>query len=160
MPASLASLFTESECAVLAVIAGEVKHHGACDLPIDQVAALAGVCRTSVQNALHEARRLGLIKIVYRPQHGRKHLPNVVEIVSAEWRMWIKRGPTAHRPIGSKTLQHTSKILNPTKITKGRKPLHQGASSSQHHRPGGSVVGLRESDGLPLRENARMCASS
>ncbi|SCW33994.1 hypothetical protein [Ancylobacter rudongensis] len=116
MPAALASLFTESESAALAIVAGEVKHHGACELPIDKLAALAGVCRTSAQNALHEARRLGIIKITHRPQRGRKHLPNRVEIVSPEWRTWLKRGPTAHRPIGSKTISQ-GKNLNPTKST-------------------------------------------
>ncbi|MDQ0347848.1 hypothetical protein J2S76_002275 [Ancylobacter vacuolatus] len=120
MPAALAACFTEAESAALAIVAGEVKHRGACELPIDQIAALSGVCRTSVQNALHEARRLGLIDIAHRPQKGRKHLPNRIEIVSPEWSAWIKRGPTSHRPIGSKRSER-SKNLNPTKSQKQRK---------------------------------------
>ncbi|MBS9475542.1 hypothetical protein [Ancylobacter radicis] len=114
MPDKLRGRFTEAERAVLAIVAGEVKHRGACDLPIDKIAALAGVCRTSVQNALHEARRLGLIRVTNRPRRGAKSLPNMVEIVSPEWLAWIKRGPTAHRPIGSKSVAR-SKIMNPTK---------------------------------------------
>jgi hypothetical protein len=79
----------EGQRAVLCIVAGEIKHRGLCDLPIDKIAALAGVCRTTVQTTIHEARRLGHIKITERPIPGRKHLPNVVEIASAEWRAWI-----------------------------------------------------------------------
>jgi hypothetical protein len=74
----------EGQRAVLCIVAGEIKHRGLCDLPIDKIAALAGVCRTAVQTTIHEARRLGHIKITERPIPGRKHLPNVVEIASAE----------------------------------------------------------------------------
>lgn len=152
MPATLASFFTESEGAVLAIIAGEVKHHGICELPIDQIAALAGVCRTSVQNALHEARRLGLIRITHRPQRGRKHLPNVVEIVSPEWRAWLKRGPTVHRPIGSKTsaqAKNLSTTKNTEKNVRGISRLRGTtvplpAPSSVH--PRGDVAGLLDDD--------------
>ncbi|CAA0095134.1 Uncharacterised protein [Starkeya nomas] len=152
MPAALASCFTESESAVLAIVAGEVKHHGTCELPIDQMAALAGVCRTSVQNALHEARRLGLIRVMHRPQRGRKHLPNVVEIVSPEWRAWLKRGPTAHRPIGSKSSAQV-KNLSPTKSTertlRGRDLV--GGDVAQYsvtlaRHPSGDATGLRDDD--------------
>jgi hypothetical protein len=79
----------EGQRAVLCIVAGEIKHRGLCDLPIDKIAALAGVCRTTVQTTIHEARRLGHIKITERPIPGRKHLPNVVEIASAEWPAWI-----------------------------------------------------------------------
>ncbi|PWB90683.1 hypothetical protein C5688_09160 [Methylocystis sp. MitZ-2018] len=115
MPPNLRCHYTEGQRAVLCIIAGEVKHSGNCDLPIDKIAALAGVCRSTVQNALHEARRLGHIKITERPQPGRKNLTNVVHIVSAEWLTWIKRGPAAHRPdrIGS----NSPKTVSPTKST-------------------------------------------
>ena len=115
MPPNLRCHYTEGQRAVLCIIAGEVKHSGNCDLPIDKIAALAGVCRSTVQNALHEARRLGHIKITERPQRGRKNLTNVVHIVSAEWLTWIKRGPAAHRPdrIGS----NSPKTVSPTKST-------------------------------------------
>jgi hypothetical protein len=102
LPPNLRPHYTLGQLAVLCIIAGEVKHHGICDLPIDKIAALAGVCRTTVQTTLHEARRLNHIKITERPQPGRKSLPNLVEVISPEWRVWLKRGPSAHRPIGSK----------------------------------------------------------
>lgn len=113
MPPELRALFTEAERAVLAIIAGDVKHRGICDRPNDQIAALAGVCRSTVQNALRAAGRLGLIKVTARPRPGQKNLPNLIEIVSPEWRAWIRRGPTAHRPIGFKT----AKTVSPTKST-------------------------------------------
>lgn len=113
LPANLRHHYTEGQRAVLAIIVGEVKHHGVCDLPIDQIAALAGVCRTTVQNALHEARRLGHIAVTERPQRGRKSLTNLVTITSPEWSIWLKRGSTAHRPIGSKAV----KTVSPTKST-------------------------------------------
>ena len=65
LPNTLRHFYTEGQRAVLCIIAGEVKHHGVCDLPIDKIAALAGVCRTTVQTTLHEARRL-------RPHHDHR----------------------------------------------------------------------------------------
>jgi hypothetical protein len=103
--------YTEGQRAVLCIIAGEIKHHGVCDLPISKIAALAGVCRTTVQTTLHEARRLSHIRITERPVPGRKHKPNLIEIASPEWRTWVKRGPSAHRTIGSKTVN----LVSPTK---------------------------------------------
>jgi len=69
LPPNLRQHYTEGQRAVLAVVAGEIKHHGVCDLPIDKVAALAGVCRTTVQTTLHEARRLFHVKITERGLH-------------------------------------------------------------------------------------------
>jgi hypothetical protein len=117
LPANLRHHYTEGQRAVLCIIAGEVKHHGICDLPIDKIAALAGVCRTTVQTTLHEARRLHHIRVTERPVRGRKHLPNVVEIIAREWRAWIKGAPTAHRPIGSKVVN----LVSTTKSTDSQK---------------------------------------
>jgi hypothetical protein len=84
LPDTLRHHYTEGMRAVLCIIAGEVKHHGLCDMPIDKIAALAGVCRTTVQTTLHEARLLAHVKITERPVPGRKNLTNVVEITSRE----------------------------------------------------------------------------
>jgi hypothetical protein len=89
---------------VLCIIAGEVKRCGVCDLPIDKIGALAGVCRTTVQTTLHEARLLGHIRIVERPVPGRKHQTNLVTIISGDWSAWITR---QHRRIGSNILSTT-----------------------------------------------------
>jgi len=122
MPWGLCNKFSESLRAVLAIIGGEVKYSGNCDLAIDHIGALAGVCRSSVQAAIHEARRLGLIRVTERPQPGRKNLTNVITVISKEWLAWIKRGPAAHRParIGSKisavkkNLRRAANFLSPT----------------------------------------------
>ena len=92
-------------------VAGEIKRHGICDFPIDKIAALAGVCRTTVQTTMHESARLGHIRITPRPRPGRKSLTNIVEIISTEWKTWIKRGPSPARQIGS----NPAKIASPTK---------------------------------------------
>jgi hypothetical protein len=78
LPDNLRQYYTEGQRAVLCIVAGEIKRVGVCDLPIDKIAALAGVCRTTVQTAMHEARRLHHIKITERPVPGRKSLPNLV----------------------------------------------------------------------------------
>lgn len=123
LPDTLRHHYTEGQRAVLCIIAGEVKHHGVCDLPIGRIASLAGVCHTTVQTTLHEARRLGHIKITERPVRGRKNLTNLVHIVSAEWRTWITRGPSAHRPIGSKSV----KLVSATKSRDIQKDRFAGA---------------------------------
>jgi hypothetical protein len=97
LPDNLRQHYTEGQRAVLCIVAGEVKHHSICDLPIDKIAALAGVCRTTVQTTMHEARRLGHITITERPQHGRKSLTNIAQIRSPEWRVWVCRASTPSR---------------------------------------------------------------
>jgi hypothetical protein len=113
MPDTMRHHYTEGERAVMCIVAGQVKRQGICDLSIDEIADRAGVGRTTVQNAMHEARRLSHVKITERRQRGAKNLTNVVEIISAEWRDWIKRGPSAARGTGSKGFTN----VNTTKIT-------------------------------------------
>ena len=119
LPDTIRHHYTEGERAAMCVVAGEVKRHGICDLSIDEIADRAGVGRTTVQNAMHEARRLGHVEITERPRRGAKNLPNAVKITSAEWHawIWIKRGPSAARGIGSKTFTN----VNTTKIIDLRK---------------------------------------
>lgn len=112
LPDTLRQFYTEGQRAVLCIVAGEVKHHGVCNLPIGKIAALAGVGQTTVQTALHIAwRGCAHIKITHRPRRGQKSLTNIVEITSPEWLTWIKRGPSAHKP---DRVQNAEKA-NPTK---------------------------------------------
>lgn len=109
-PPDVRSHYTEGECAVLTVIAGEVKRQGVCDWPIDKIAAIPGVCRTTAQNAIRKAAQLHHITVQHRPVKGRKSLTNVIRIVSPEWSTWIEHGPGT----GFKTMS-ASKFLNTTK---------------------------------------------
>src|SRR5687767_11073492 len=76
LPPALASRFTLAEQAVLAVVAAEHQKHGACTLPIGNVAALAGVSETTVRNAVREARRLGFLQVEERRVSAWRNLPN------------------------------------------------------------------------------------
>lgn len=93
LPDPLRQEYTEGQRSVLTVIAGEVQARGFCDLPIDRIAALAGVCRTTVQTTLYEAGLRGHLAVQRRPRPGQKSLPNLVTITSAEWLVWLRRGP-------------------------------------------------------------------
>lgn len=101
MPPAQAEHYPEGMRSVGGVIASEVKRHGVCDWCVDKIAAIAGVCRTTVQNYLWWAQKLGHIEVTYRPVKGSKSLTNVVKIVSTEWKEWIRRAPVV-RPIGLK----------------------------------------------------------
>ncbi|WP_210421560.1 hypothetical protein [Sinorhizobium fredii] len=77
----------------MTVIVNDVKAQGECDRPLDSIAAIAGVCRTTVQNALRAAKRNNHVRVYYRPRPGKKNLPNVIRITNKEWLAWINRGP-------------------------------------------------------------------
>jgi hypothetical protein len=110
VPAKIAASFTPAEIAVLTVIGRQCQGSGVCVLPIDAIAALAGCCRTSVQNALRQARGLGLILVKERRIPGQKSLTNVIRIISPEWRNWLERGG---RGIGFRKLNPTNTIFSP-----------------------------------------------
>jgi hypothetical protein len=93
MPPGLALHFTVGEQAVLSVVATEVKLRGQCDLYTDQIAAFAGVGRSTTRNALRQAKRLGLLQIDERRLSHRYNDANRITIVSPEWRTWL-----AHKP--------------------------------------------------------------
>src|SRR4051794_11392714 len=92
MPPSLACKFTVSELAVLRILGDEVRLHGCCDRSIAELAARAGCGRTTAQNAIRQASRLGLVTVQERRREGRKNDTNVIRIVSKEWTMWLTRG--------------------------------------------------------------------
>ncbi len=93
LPPTLAAQFTLAEQAVLAVVAVEVSKRGTCALTVAHLAALAGVCATTVKNALKAAHSLGLIRIEERRLTAWRNLPNLVSITSPEWLSWLRLGP-------------------------------------------------------------------
>lgn len=119
MPPQVSDRFTEGERAVLVVIAFEVRNHGCCELAIDAIGAKAGCSRTTVHNALGEARRLGMIHVQARERPGAKNLTNVITIVSLEWSTWLKAGIGSKRPIAPSL---ASRFSCPTKTV--RETLH------------------------------------
>jgi hypothetical protein len=92
VPAKIAASFTMGEIAVLTVVARQCQRAGACTLPTDAIAALAGVCRRTVQNALSHARLIGLILVRERRVPGRPSGTNVIRIASPEWSTWLRLG--------------------------------------------------------------------
>ena len=109
MPAHLAQSFTPAEVAVLRIVADEHRDRGGCDRSVDEIAARAGVCRRTVQNALRHAERLGLVSITERRRDGARNLPNIVRVISREWLAWIEHHAKARerRGIGCKTVHAT-----------------------------------------------------
>ncbi|HML42898.1 MAG TPA: hypothetical protein PKE13_08255 [Hyphomicrobium zavarzinii] len=92
MPPQLAAEFTTGQLAVLAIVADEAGAEGRCALCLDQIAARAGVCRTTARAALRLAEKAGLLTRTERRQPGRASLTTVLRIISPEWRLWIKHG--------------------------------------------------------------------
>ena len=112
MPDTLRHHYTEGERAGLCIVVGEIKRRGMCDAPIDKMAAQAGICRTTMQNALRKARQLRHLNVIERPTPGRKHQTNLITIASPQWRTWIARAPSEHRPIGFKSVKMVSTTKN------------------------------------------------
>src|SRR3954463_16198669 len=92
LPPALAARFTLAEQAALAVVAAEHRRGGDCRLTNQEIADVAGVSLTTVKNALRAARGLNLISIEERRLTAFRNAPNVVRIVSPEWRAWLRLG--------------------------------------------------------------------
>jgi hypothetical protein len=91
MPGRL-SRYTISELAVLKILSDEWLAHGVCDISLNELGARAGVCRSVAQRTVQLAEADGLIRVQNRPRSGRKHLPNLVWIIRAEWIDWLMKG--------------------------------------------------------------------
>lgn len=92
VPCRIAAHYTLGEQAVLTVIARQCQQSGVCSLPIDAIAALAGVCRSTVQNTLRLAREGVHLIVRERRRKGLPSLSNLITIASSEWRTWLKLG--------------------------------------------------------------------
>ncbi|MCJ2119314.1 helix-turn-helix domain-containing protein [Methylobacterium sp. J-001] len=90
LPPGLAARFTLAEQAVLALVAAEVARRKDCRLSIENMAAVTGVCRSTVKNAIREAARLGLLTVEERQITGFRNDTNIVRIVSPEWLAWLR----------------------------------------------------------------------
>ena len=90
LPPGIAARFTLAEQAVLALVAAETARRKDCRLSIENMAAVAGVCRSTVKNAIREARQLGLLTVEERQITGFRNDTNVLRIISPEWLAWIR----------------------------------------------------------------------
>lgn len=88
LPPAIAARFTLAEAAVLAVVTAETLKRGDCRLFHEQIAAIAGVSRSTVRASLRRARELGLITSEERRSSAWRNLSSVVRIVSREWQAW------------------------------------------------------------------------
>jgi hypothetical protein len=92
LPSKLERQFTMGARAVLKIVGDEVRAKGLCMLYLGEIAARAGVCLTTARNTIRDASFMGLVTIQERKQHKKPNLANIVRIISAEWRDWIKSG--------------------------------------------------------------------
>ena len=128
LPPSIAARFTPAEAAALAVVAEEVRKRGRCEFPLDRIAAVAGVSRSSVRNAIRSARLLGLVSVMERRHRGARSETNVIAIVSAEWAEWLRLGEKRRVGWGQNREHHDSEYLrrNESRISK-RKAVDAGS---------------------------------
>lgn len=99
MPPALAAGFTQGEQAALAIVVAEIRAKGVCGASLAEIAARAGVGRTTAQNAIREAARQGLVTVQERRREGQKNETNLVRVVSREWCAWLKRGGQGKRDV-------------------------------------------------------------
>ncbi len=112
MPPALAAQFTTGELASLRVVADEIVARGVCSLTLGEIAARAGVCRSTARNAVRAAARAGLVTIEERRRPGRVNLPNLIRITSREWRVWLEHGRRRREGrIGGKFISSTDRKL-------------------------------------------------
>ncbi len=143
MPPKLAARFTLAEQAVLAVIAAEVARHGACTLTLDHIAALAGVCRTTVRNAQREAAALGLIRVEERRVSAWRNASNKVTIICPAWASWLRLGRRGGglRSVSTTTIQDKNSAKRSS--GGGRKGLPAGPGPDTNARNAVAILSGR-----------------
>jgi hypothetical protein len=113
VPPELVHEFTQGEHAVLTVVCGEIQRVGLCAWFMAKIAAVAGVSKSLVRNALRKASDLGLLHKEERRRRGQKSLTNIVRVLRRSWGHWLRR-------IGCKKFGSTSnKILGIAKAGGG-----------------------------------------
>ncbi|WP_313899107.1 hypothetical protein [Methylobacterium sp. E-041] len=85
LPPGLAVRFTLAEQSVLPLVAAETVRRKDCRLAVGHLAAITGVAKPTVRNAIREAKKLGLVSVEERRVTGFRNDINVVRIVSVEW---------------------------------------------------------------------------
>ena len=151
LPPALRARFTPGEHAVAAVIRAEVRRHGRCSLPYSAIARSAGLSGTTVvKRFVREARRAGLIDVQARPVPGQRHLPNIITIISVEWRSWNELAPRkggggtavpSHQNIQENKRLRTGRIDKATPRIAGREAVGLGREAPGRSRGGTEPTG-------------------
>jgi hypothetical protein len=94
LPPPIAAVLTQGERSVLTIVAFECRRRGDCRLPMDAIAAMAGVSIRLAQYALRHAEGLRIINRQERRLSAFRNDTNVIRVTSPEWRAWLK----LHRP--------------------------------------------------------------
>jgi len=160
LPPAIAARFTAGEQAVLSLIAAETARRKDCRLAIEHMAAVTGVGRSTVKNALREARRLGLLTVEERKVTGWRNDTNIVRIISAEWLSWLRLTRRSPVPWTGQRLGDAATALPPkgggVKIAAGTPTKVQIRGKP---RPAEPSQGLPAGSGRPQpmrpRENSR-----
>lgn len=132
VPPQIACQFTQGEQAVLAVLAYQVAKGGDCRLALDHIAAIAGVSRTTVRNAMRHARLAGLITVEERRLSRWRNAPNIVRIISTQWIAWMR---LARRSDGQKGGRNSVTGTTTQEINTGRKRASSGSKGHAGWRP-------------------------
>jgi hypothetical protein len=90
VPPELVDKFTQGEHAVMTVVCGEIQRCGLCAWFLAKIAAIAGVGKTTVKNAMRKARAAGLLHSKERRRRGQKSLTNIVRVLRKSWGAWLK----------------------------------------------------------------------
>jgi hypothetical protein len=90
VPPKLVDKFTQGEHAALTVVCGEIQRCGLCAWCLAKIAAIAGVGKTTVKNAMRKARALGLLHTKERRRRGQKSLTNIVRVLRKSWGAWLR----------------------------------------------------------------------
>ncbi len=132
LPPAVAARFTMGEAAALAVVVAEAARAGRCGLPVGAIAGRAGVCATTVRNALREARRLGLVKVEERRLSCDRSLPNLVTISGRELALWVRtRARVERQGGGCRTALPTTNHLSLRPVSLGEAARVNGNREKQ-----------------------------
>lgn len=137
IPDDVRAHYTEAERAALSVIADQCKRRGHCELRLNDIARLAGVGRTSVQNAIRKARskeRAHISVRERRPQRGVISDTNIIKIIGKTWRVWIERALSFKRQGGFKSL-NTSETSVKNSLSFDAAPLRMALEGSEGRAP-------------------------
>lgn len=124
LPPVLASSFTTAELAALAIVADVCADGRPHAITNGELAARAGVSVSTVKRAVGLARRLGLLRVDERRRRLAPSLPNLLTILSPEWRTWLKR--RGGRGSGRSCYRHSGSLKGASGSPMPRKSPQEG----------------------------------